>query len=260
MLTSIIIPAHNEEKRIGKTLDSYAYFFEKKKKESRDFEIIVVLNACKDNTMGVVKAAEKKFREIKHLDFKEGGKGFAVIEGFKEALKDKAEIIGFVDADMATSPEYFYELIKKIGNYDGAIASRYVKNAKVYPKQSIARIFASRIFNFILRFLFFLPYKDTQCGAKIFRRKVIEKILPKLTITRWAFDVDLLYQARRAGFKIREIPSVWSDRAFSKIKLARSGIPMVLAIIRLKIINSPLKSFMRLYDRMPEWAKIHHRL
>ena len=167
---SIIIPAHNEEKRIGKTLEEYGKFFERKRKskEIKNFEIIVVLNACKDRTIDVARRAEKKWKRIRHLDFEKGGKGFAVIEGFKEALKGKSNFIGigFVDADMATSPEAFYELIKNIKDYDGIIASRYVKGAVVNPKPSIQRIIVSRVFNFLIRALYFMPYKDTQCLSK----------------------------------------------------------------------------------------------
>ena len=101
---SIIIPAHNEEKRIGRTLKEYISYFKRKK---LNFQIIVVLNACSDNTLKIV----KKYKELEILNFKQGGKGFAIIEGFKKALKKKSNLIGFVDADMATPPVAFYDLI-----------------------------------------------------------------------------------------------------------------------------------------------------
>ena len=87
---SIIIPAYNEEKRIGRTLESYSKFYENLKKKKRlDFEILVVLNACRDNTLKVVKSVQKKHKNIRFLDFVRGGKGFAVVEGFKYTLKEK---------------------------------------------------------------------------------------------------------------------------------------------------------------------------
>ena len=81
---SIVIPAYNEEERIGKTLEEYCKFFRKKKEI---IEILVVLNACKDDTLKIVKRFQKKFKEIRFLDFERGGKGFAIVEGFKDALK-----------------------------------------------------------------------------------------------------------------------------------------------------------------------------
>nr|QBM01226.1 undecaprenyl-phosphate 4-deoxy-4-formamido-L-arabinose transferase [uncultured archaeon] len=253
---SIIIPAYNEEKRIGKTLEEYLKFFKerKKKKEIKDFEIIVVLNGCKDNTGKVVKKYECK--ELKILEFEESGKGFAIIQGFKEALKRDNDLIGFVDADMATKPEAFHDLVKHINDYDGIIGSRYVKGAIVNPKQSPQRIIASRIFNLLIKTLFMIHYKDTQCGAKLFRRKSIEEAINKLIITRWAFDVDLLYCLKMGGFKIKEFQTTWSDREYSKINLKKSGLKMILAVIRLRILNSPFKDLVNLCDRIFKGKKI----
>jgi glycosyltransferase involved in cell wall biosynthesis len=257
MTISIIIPAYNEEKRIEKTLKEYLKFFKEKRKEKeiKNFEIIVVLNGCTDNTLGVVE--KYKCKELKILEFRESGKGFAIIKGFKEALKEKAELIGFVDADMATRPEAFYDLIKNINGFDGIIASRYVKGAVVKPKQSLQRIIASRIFNLLIKALFLMHYKDTQCGAKLFKREIIEKVIDKIGITQWAFDVDLLHKIKRHGFKVKEHLTIWSDREYSKINFMKAGPRMVLAVIRLRIINSKFKFLIRAYDILPNWMKIH---
>ncbi len=257
-MISIIIPAHNEEQRIDKTLEEYELYFKErvKKKEIDKFEIIVVANACKDNTVGVVKKAEKNFKEIKHLDFTQGGKGFAVLEGFKKALNGKSEIIGFVDADMATSPEAFFELYKNLGKSDGIIASRYLAGAVVEPKPTFQRIVASRVFNFLIRALLFLNYRDTQCGAKLFKRSVVEKIIPEMKITKWAFDVNLLYLCKRYGFKIKELPTTWSDKAYSKINLKKAGPQMFFSIVRLRMYYSPLRGLIKIYDSLPEKIKI----
>ena len=105
-----------------------------------------------------------------------------------------------------------------------------------------------------------MPYRDTQCGAKIFKREAIEKILHEITITRWAFDVDLLYRLENHGFKIREFPTVWRDKKYSHINFKRAGPLMALAAIRLRIVNSPFKGFMRLYDNLPAGLKIYRKL
>ena len=109
---SIVMPAHNEEKRISRTLENYlSYFLDLKKKNVLDFEIIVVLNNCGDKTFNVVE--KYKCAELKALNFKTGGKGFAIIEGFKEALKGNSTLLGFVDADMATPPNAFYGFLRE---------------------------------------------------------------------------------------------------------------------------------------------------
>ena len=248
---SIIIPAYNEERRIGETLEKNLKFFKNlKKNKILDFEIIAVVNGSSDKTIKIVKDFSKKNKELKYLNLKRGAKGYAVIEGFKEALKRENNLIGFKDADMSTSPEAFYELVKRINNYDGIIASRYVHGSIIAPKPSLERIFASRIFNFFIRIILGLRFKDTQCGAKLFKRKALEKTIPKLTFSQLAFDVDLLYNIKKQGFKIKEIPTTWSDEEYSKVNFAKSGPVMFLAIIRLRILNSPFKSLIKFYDKL----------
>ncbi len=243
---SIIIPAYNEEKRIGRTLEEYRKFFEKlKNKKILDFEIIVVLNACKDNTLEVVKKYKKKSNKIKYLNFKEGGKGFAITEGFKDALQRNNSLIGFVDADMATSPEAFYDLFINIKNYGGIIASRYVSGAIINQKQPISRIIISRIGNSIIKSLFLFSYKDTQCGAKLFKRESINKIISKVGETEWAFDINLLYLMKKNKLKIREYPTTWQEPGNSTLNLKKAGIQVLLAVIQLRLINSRFKRLLK---------------
>lgn len=241
MFVSMIIPAYNEQDRIGRTLEAYGDFFKRRKGKNFDFEIIVVANACKDNTAGVVREKAKKYKEIKLLDFEQGGKGFAVKQGFKEALKSKAGLIGFVDADLATPPEAYFDLIKNIGSYEGIIASRYIKGSVLKPKQSFSRIFIGRVFNLIVRSLFLMPYQDTQCGAKLFKRKAIEQALDKLNISQWAIDIDLLYNLRKIGFRVKEYPSTWQDIGGSKLDIKKASAQMFFAVIQLRLLNSMFK-------------------
>jgi len=256
MNISIIIPAYNEEKRIGKTLEEYSKFFDKLVKSNGiDYQILVVINGTTDNTEQVVKNYKKKYKRINYLNLPQGGKGFAITEGFKEALKGKGDLIGFVDADMATSPEEYWKLIANIRDYDGAIADRYIRGAKITPKFSFRRVIVSRIFNFIVRVLFLVPYKDTQCGAKIFRREIIEKVLNETTITQWAYDIDLLYICKRNNFKILSVPTIWEEVEGSKLNVKKASIQMFFAIIQLRILRSPFKDLLRIIK--PLIAKIY---
>ena len=252
MKISIIIPAYNEEKRIGKTLKEYKEFFQElEKRKVLDFEIIVVLNACRDNTLGVVE--KNKFPQLKILDFKQDGKGFAIIEGFKDALKRKNDMIGFVDADMATSPAAYYDLIQNIDNYDGIIGSRWLKDSKV-TKRIFLRKITSWGFNFITRSLFLMNYTDTQCGAKLFKKKVVEKIICELNLTRWAFDVNLLYLCKKNKFRIKEHPTTWEDKKDSKLGVFKVSIQMFLGILRLRLINSFFEPILRPIKFILKWG------
>jgi len=251
---SIIIPAHNEAERIGKTLEAYGNFFRKIKNDKIiDFEIIVVINNTTDKTNEIVKKYKNLFKEITYLDFKEGGKGFAIIEGFKDALKRDNDLIGFVDADMATSPESFYDLVKEIKDCEGVIASRAIKGADA--KFTFKRKITHKGFNFIARSFFFFPYKDTQCGAKLFRRKTVREIHKNLKLTKWAFDINLLYLCKKKKLKIKEIPTVWEDKEGSKIaSMLKISLQMFLGVLRLRIIMSPIEPLARQVRFIARWG------
>jgi len=255
MKLSIIIPAYNEEKRIAASLEDYATLFSEK--YGKDFEIIVVMNGCKDNTFGIVNNFEKIFPQIKHLDFEKSGKGFAIIEGFKVA---KGELVGFTDADNSTDASQFEKLIENLKDYDGIIGSRWMKGSVVEPRQPFSRRIASRSFNLLTRMFFGLKFGDTQCGAKIFKKEAISRTLPRLGITEWAFDIDLLYKLKKNGCRIKEIPITWRDVGGSKLNVSKTSLKMFLAVTRLRLINSPFRFVVKTYDCMPEWLKIHHRL
>lgn len=244
MRLSLIVPAHNEERRIGPMLEAYMPFLAAH--YGNDVEVIVVVNGSTDDTAGVVGFHASRFPQLRCLVEPRGiGKGGALITGFRQA---QGELIGFVDADGATPPEAFQELVDRIGNADMAVASRWSAGATVTPRQPLSRRIASRVFNLLTRFLFGLRLSDTQCGAKLMKRQALIPILDGLGITRWAFDVDLLFQLKRAGRSIIEIPTTWRDVSGSKIQIAAASIEMLAAIIRLRLMHSPFLWVVRLYE------------
>jgi hypothetical protein len=174
------------------------------------------------------------------IDTPDAGKGLAIKLGFADALTRDNDAIGFVDADMATAPEAFDDLVVSLGDHDGIIASRYMPGADVYPPRPWIKRWGSRlIYESLVRLLFGLKYDDLQCGAKVFKRYVLEKVVPELKIRQWAFDVELLYLCKRNGFTIKEHPTVWHDQSGSKLTL-RSGFYMLGSIVKLRLRYSPL--------------------
>lgn len=238
MKISIIVPAYNEEKRIEKTLKAYASFFSFLPAPYHA-EILVVLNGCKDNTLPIVKTCAQEFSCIRFLNLQESGKGLAIVTGFKDALTRSQELIGFVDADMATTPKDFFELITSLGEADGVIASRYMPGSVVFPKEQPLKVYGSRFFNAVLRLLFWFPFKDTQCGAKIFRAYALRDVIPHISSMQWAFDVDLLFWLTKKGYVIKEIPTTWSDQKYSTFNnnVMGSGLRMLGTCISLRIKN-----------------------
>lgn len=253
---SIVIPAHNEGNRIERTLKKYIEYFKKLEKGKEiGFEIIVVLNACEDNTLDVVN--KFKGEKLKILDFEFGGKGFAITEGFKKALESNSNYIGFIDADGSTPPEAFYDLIKNIKGFDGVIANRWDKKSLI-SKQAFFRQILSRGYNFIVRSLFLLPYRDTQCGAKVFKREILEKNIQKIVSSQWNFDVALLFCLKKESkAKIKSVPTIWKDEEASNVNIRRTPLAMFASAIRLRLIHSPFKFVVRAYRKLPEKLKFH---
>lgn len=232
----LLIPAYNEENRIEPVLREYAQFFQQH--YSGKFELVVVLNGCRDNTLGVVQRVSKDFSSITWLEFKNPiGKGGALIEGLK--LAPMADLIGYVDADGATPPKAFLDLVNRMDGNDCVIGSRWLPGAVLHQEQSQKRQFASRVFHFIVQVLFWMNIRDTQCGAKVMRREAVEKVHSSLRIADMAFDINLLYSLKRAGFRILEVPTEWTDKIGSKVVLGSTSLTMLLSAIRIRLIYWP---------------------
>lgn len=236
MKLSIVVPAHNEEARIQTMLETYSrYFANLSAKHDLTTEFVVVLNGCTDNTAAVVKKIQQSQPHIIVLDFAKAGKGFAITEGFRNALTRPNDLIGFVDADMATLPQYYFDLVQQIGSADGIIASRYMPGAIVDPPRPWVKRWGSKLFyGNLVWALFGMDYYDTQCGAKLFKRHVIETIEPELMIDQWAFDVEILYLCKKHNFQIKEVPTVWYDKAGSKLQIMKSGMRMLGALFEIR--------------------------
>ena len=233
----LLIPAYNEERRIEPVLRDYAQFFGKN--YSGKFQIVIVLNGCTDNTLGVVRRVAAEFPAVlRALEFKEPiGKGGALIEGLK--LASFGDLIGYVDADGATTPRAFLDLVRHIGDADCVVGSRWLPDSVIHQSQTGDRRFASRVFHTIVQLFFRLNIHDTQCGAKVMKREAVEKIHSNLRIADMAFDINLLVSLKRAGFRIREVPTEWTDKAGSKVHLFRSSLTMFLSVVRIRLIYWP---------------------
>ena len=254
----IIIPAHNEDKRIGPTLKDYLTFY-----NSNLMELIVVINNTSDNTEAIVKEYEQTNSNLSHIVTPAGGKGYAIMLGFKEALvrsQDDDDLICFVDADNATDPENLGKVIAELelGVLDparAAIASRYLSESVLEPSQSFKRKAASRLFNFFVTFFLPLKYKDTQCGCKVIHSKELKQIYPLITSMRWSWDIDFLLQLQRNNISCIECPITWRDKEYSTINFLKAGPKMAMGVLRLRIMYSPFKFLVKIYNKLPTWCK-----
>ncbi|MDD2239090.1 MAG: glycosyltransferase family 2 protein, partial [Kiritimatiellae bacterium] len=246
MKLSIIVPAYNEEDRIGGMLEAYLDHFVPRYQD--DVEIIVSVNGSRDRTEAVVREFQTRFPQVQMQVTPEPiGKGGAIMVGGEQA---RGDLIGFVDADGATPPVAFEDLVDQIGDAGLIIASRRLPGAVIHPRQPWSRRAVSRVFNCLVRTLFKLHITDTQCGAKLMTANAWQAIVPHIGLTKWAFDVDMLFKTRRAGYRIVEIPTTWRDVGGSKLRIGRVSFQMLLAIVRLRLLYSPLSWVVTLYDRL----------
>jgi glycosyltransferase involved in cell wall biosynthesis len=246
----LLIPAYNEEQRIEPVLRDYAEYFERN--HPGKFQLVVVLNGCTDNTAAVVARIAQDHPCISALDFPAPiGKGGALIEGLK--LAPLADLIGYVDADGATPPHAFHDLVRHCDQADCVIGSRWVPGAVLHQTQSRKRQFASRVFHAIVQLLFRMNIRDTQCGAKVLRRAAAEKVHSALTIADMAFDINLLYALKRAGCRVLEVPTEWTDKIGSKVALGPTSLTMLLSTIRLRLVYSPFYRWLRFLRPVETW-------
>lgn len=240
-LVTLIIPAMNEENRLAKPLVEYLEYLNTI--YPNNFEIIVVINGTTDKTEQVVINLQEKYLQLKYLVYPEKiGKGGAIKQGYKHAF---SSLIAFADADGSTKPETLGNIIQtleKEPKLDAVIGSRKVKGSIVSNRVKFREVF-SWGFHLGVNLGFNLGIKDTQCGAKVVRKSMVEKILPVLTISNMAFDVNLLVAIKKNGGKILEIPVEWVDDFESSIKKPwKTAYIMALSVFRLWIIYSPFKT------------------
>ncbi len=236
MEISIIIPAYNEEKRIQKTLERiFSYMKEKK----HNFEIIVVDDGSKDKTVELVELFRKKNSKnskdknrIKILkNIKNKGKGHSVKRGM---LSGEKKWLLFSDADLSTPIEEIEKFEKYIDQYLIIIASRNLKESQIKIKQPKIRSTLGKIFPLVVNLFTIRGIKDTQCGFKLFRKDIAEKIFPLQTSKRFAFDVEVLFIAKKHGYKIKEIPVIWINALGSKVDPIKDSISMFFDLIRFR--------------------------
>lgn len=220
---SVIIPAHNEETRIGKTFGKICNCLVAQPYSS---EIIVADDKSTDDTVGVVRQWQKNIAPglpLKNLILARvppespcQGKGVAVRQGM---LKARGEYCISIDADNGAPFEQIEGILPKVKNYDILIGSRYVPGAKIIPKRGAFRTFVSRGGNLFIRLFLQLPFADTRCPFKIFSSKAAKEIFPQVRLPSFGFDDEALVIARLHNFKVKEVPVEWHDVAESKVSL-----------------------------------------
>lgn len=223
---SIIIPSFNEELRLPGSLERIASYIREKRPNT---EVIVVDDGSADRTAAVAESWREKISQLRVLsNGANRGKGFSVRHGSLEA---RGGVILFTDADLSSPIEEGEKLFAALESHDVAIGSRAVDRSLIEVHESLFREFAGIIFNRIVRVILRLPFVDTQCGFKAFRRERCRIIFEQQTIERFGFDPELLYLARHHGLSIKEVPVRWAHSPATKVNMFRDSVQMFLDVL-----------------------------
>jgi len=226
---SIIIPAYNEELRLPATLERIAAYLQA---SGREAEILVVDDGSQDRTAAVAESFRSKIPSLRVVsNGVNRGKGYSVRHGMQEA---RGRFALFTDADLSAPIEEAGKLIDALENYDVAIGSRAIDRSLISVHETPFREFAGIIFNKIVRIILWLPFVDTQCGFKAFRRERCSIIFEQQTIERFGFDPELLYLARHHGLRAVEIPVRWGHSPATKVSMLRDSIQMFMEVFKIR--------------------------
>jgi glycosyltransferase involved in cell wall biosynthesis len=226
---SIIIPSYNEESRLPATLERLAVYLQTC---GRKAEVLVVDDGSKDRTVQAAESFRAKIPTLRVVsNGVNRGKGFSVRHGMQEA---RGSVALFTDADLSTPIEEADKLIEALKSCDVAIGSRAADRSLITVHESLFREFAGIIFNRIVRIILWLPFVDTQCGFKAFRRERCGIIFEQQTIERFGFDPELLYLARHHGLHAVEIPVRWGHSPTTKVNMLRDSIQMFIDVFKIR--------------------------
>ncbi len=227
---SIIIPAYNEQDRLGATLEKVLAYAAAQGWRS---EVLVVNDGSRDATGDVAREFARRNPSVRLIENPGNrGKGYSVRNG---ALNTSGDIVLFTDADLSTPIEEAGKLFAAIaGGADVAIGSRWLKSELQTERQPVYRQIVGRAFNLVLWAILRINYKDTQCGFKAFSGRAARSLFSLQKIDRWGFDPELLFLARKNGMKVAEVPVEWAHDHRSKIRVFRDGFRMLADLLAVR--------------------------
>ena len=235
---SIVIPAYNEEKRITDCIDTIAAYLSEQHYVS---EIIAVDDGSADATLTVLQSLQTQHSIVKVLSYAENhGKGYAVRQG---VLAAEGNYVLFSDADLNVPIEEITKLFAALREgAQIAIGSRAAEGAVVAGRRPRLREIGSRCLNLAIRMLAVPGIRDTQCGFKLFGTNTAKDLFRRSFMDGFSFDVEILYLARKLGYRVEEVPVTWIFRGGSKVRPVRDGLLFLRDILRMRLHNYRLSA------------------
>lgn len=228
---SIVVPAYNEETKIGHNLKKILFCLGRK---GYSYELIVVDDGSKDETLKVINRIIERDGHIRVLrNEKNYGKGYAVKRGM---LNAKGSYILFTDADLSTPMAELDKFLQVIqSGYDIAIASRKVSGAQIEVHQSWLREFIGKGFTWLANVVVTKNISDVTCGFKCFRRGAAQAVFSKQRLYDWSFDAEILFLAQKYGYRVKQMPVRWRNDSRTKFSMLRNILPSLLGLAKIKV-------------------------
>ncbi len=235
---SIIIPAYNEERRLPHSLEKIVAFLQE---QGYRAEVMVVDDGSVDNTAAIVEDFTARFFPVSLIRNEHRGKGHAVKTGM---LAARGEHLFLCDADLSMPIEELVKFLPPvIDSYDVAIGSREVEGARRFNEPPYRHLMG-RVFNLIVRFLAVPGFEDTQCGFKCFKREVARDIFACQTMDGFGFDVEILFIARKRGYRVVEVPIDWYHMTSSRVDPLKDTFKMFRDVLKVRV-----NDWQRKYDK-----------
>ena len=230
----IVIPVLNEENALIGSINCLHRFLSKN--IHRPWRIVIADNGSNDATPRVSNNLTEKYPEVSYTRIEKRGRGRALR---KTWLESHADIVIYMDVDLSTDLNALPQMIHAIEDgYDLAIGSRLTKGARVIGR-SLKRELISRIYNLIIKAMFFTKFSDAQCGFKAMTSKSAKLLLHHIVDTGWFFDTELLILAEKRGFHIKDIPVIWTDDPDTRVNIPRTAVTDLKGLLRLRIKGLP---------------------
>ena len=229
---SVVIPAFNEASRLGESLDRLLPYLERR---GKSFEVVVVDDGSADTTADVARGYAHRHVWVLELS-RNRGKGAAIRHG---VVASSGEEVLLCDADLSTPIEDLERLEPRLADAKLVIGSRDIAGANIQLHQPWYRELMGKGFNLLIRALGIGNFRDTQCGFKLMDGKAARELFPLLTVERFAYDVELIWEARRRGWKVAEVGVQWHDSPVSRVRPMRDVPQMLRDVLRIRFRRAP---------------------
>ncbi len=229
----VAIPVYNEEQELERNVLKLRQFL--LEHTDYDWRIVVADNASQDGTLAIARDLAARYPgQVGYVHLDQKGRGRALRKAWTES---DADVVSYMDVDLSTDLSAFVPLIDSLttGEYDVAIGSRLKSGSQVErgPKREVI----SRIYNLIIKLMFWSKFSDAQCGFKAVTRRAVREIVPLIQDQAWFFDSELLLLAERMGYKIFEVPVTWRDDPDSRVKIANTAWEDIKGLFRVRFSN-----------------------